>query len=199
MNSRLREILAGCLKEAPDSYIIQALADEYPSIHQLVNADADDLMAIKGMRRQKARQVAAIMELIRTAYSDSDAAPVIIRSPADVYALVSHMSFLDVEHVRIIGLNTKNHVILNRLVSTGTANASIVHPRETFRALIRRSCTGAIVVHNHPSGDPTPSAEDIALTKKLVEAGEIIDITVLDHIIVGQVRYVSMKSEGLMG
>lgn len=95
----------------------------------------------------------------------------------------------------VIGLNTKNHVIARHIVSVGTLNAILVHPREIFKFLIQRACASTIFVHNHPSGDPEPSHEDITLTQKMVEAGRIIDIPVLDHVIVGQGRFVSLKEQ----
>ena len=126
---------------------------------------------------------------------------IIIRSPKDVYELVrADMEFLEVEHFDVIGLSTKNHVIFKENISIGSLNASVVHPREAFKGLIRRSCASCILVHNHPSSDPSPSNEDILLTKQLVECGKIIGIEVLDHIIVGSDGggYVSLKEQGRM-
>lgn len=95
-------------------------------------------------------------------------------------------------------LNTKNHVLAQETLSMGSLNASIVHPREVFRAAIKRSSASIVCVHNHPSGDPTPSPEDIQLTHRLVEAGTIIGIEVLDHVIIGDQRFISLKEEGFM-
>jgi DNA repair protein RadC len=98
----------------------------------------------------------------------------------------------------VIGLNTKNAVLFKETISTGSLNASIVHPRETFRPLIKRACASCILVHNHPSGDPMPSQEDIALTRKLVDGGNLLDIAVLDHVIIGSSKYTSFKEKGLI-
>ncbi|MNV44920.1 hypothetical protein D3C71_1366980 [compost metagenome] len=95
-------------------------------------------------------------------------------------------------------LNTKNHVIGQETLSMGSLNASIVHPREVFRAAIKCSSASIICAHNHPSGDPTPSPEDISLTSRLLQAGEIVGIDVLDHLIIGDSSFVSLKEKGHM-
>lgn len=103
----------------------------------------------------------------------------------------------DKEHFFVISLNTKNKVKFVELVSIGTANSSLVHPREVFRRCIIRGASAAIVCHNHPSGESEPSEEDINITKRLVEAGKIIGIEILDHVIIGQ-RWSSMKEKGII-
>lgn len=103
----------------------------------------------------------------------------------------------DKEHFFVISLNTKNKVKFVELVSIGTVNASLVHPREVFRRCIMRGASAAIVCHNHPSGESEPSEEDINITKRLVEAGKIIGIEILDHVIIGQ-RWSSMKEKGII-
>jgi len=95
-------------------------------------------------------------------------------------------------------LNTKNHIIARETLSMGTLNASLVHPREVFKAAVQKSSASIICVHNHPSGDPTPSPEDIALTKRLAEAGHLMGIDVLDHLVIGDGRFVSLKEQGYM-
>jgi DNA repair protein RadC len=108
------------------------------------------------------------------------------------------LRYLQKEHFVCLFLNTKNHVIGQETLSMGSLNASIVHPREVFRAAIKRSIASIICVHNHPSGDPTPSPEDIQMTARIVEAGQIIGIVVLDHIILGDQNFVSLKEKGFM-
>lgn len=95
-------------------------------------------------------------------------------------------------------MNTKNHIIAQETLSIGSLNASIVHPREVFRAAIKCGSASVVCAHNHPSGDPTPSAEDIRMTNRLCEAGEIVGIDVLDHIVIGDGKFVSLKEQGLM-
>src|SRR5665647_1187816 len=112
--------------------------------------------------------------------------------------MTEELRYLQKEHFVCLFLNTKNHVIGQETLSMGSLNASIVHPREVFRAAIKRSSASIICVHNHPSGDPTPSPEDIQMTARLVEAGQIIGIEVLDHIILGDQNFVSLKEKGFM-
>ncbi len=120
--------------------------------------------------------------------------PTLIRHPEDTLPiLTAELSELAYEKFIALALSTKNHVIAVLPVSSGTLNASIVHPRELFQRAILANSAALIVAHNHPSGDPSPSPEDIGLTNKLVEAGQLLDIPVLDHIVLGYGRYVSFK------
>lgn len=201
MNDRisLEAILAECLRESANSYTVQAVLREFPTMQALMNATETDMMQITGIGKATARRLSAMLDFARYAQTNPICDRVIIRNAQDIYALVrGELEYLTVEQFIVIGLNTKNHVIVRHTASVGTLNASLVHPRETFKLLIRRACASAILVHNHPSGDPEPSKEDIQLTKHLVEAGKIIDIPVLDHVIVGQGRYVSLKESGVI-
>lgn len=197
----MRNLLAGCLRESANGYVVDALIENYPNISELMNADEKEISSIKGIGIVKAKQLSAILEFARKVYTPDKNKRIIVRSPKDVYELVrADMEFLQVEHFDVIGLSTKNHVIFKENISIGSLNASIVHPREAFKGLIRRSCAACILVHNHPSSDASPSYEDILLTKKLVECGSIIGIEVLDHIIVAADGggYVSLKEQGNM-
>ena len=125
--------------------------------------------------------------------------PTIIRRPEDTLpVLEAELSELGYEKFIALALNTKNHVTAVLPVSSGSLNASIVHPRELFQRAILANCASLILAHNHPSGDPVPSPEDIALTRKLIEAGLLLDIPVLDHIVLGYGRFVSFKERGLL-
>ena len=125
--------------------------------------------------------------------------PTIIRRPEDTLpVLEAELSELGYEKFIALALNTKNHVTAVLPVSSGSLNASIVHPRELFQRAILANCASLILAHNHPSGDPVPSPEDIALTRKLIEAGVLLDIPVLDHIVLGYGRFVSFKERGLL-
>ena len=125
--------------------------------------------------------------------------PTIIRRPEDTLpVLEAELSELGYEKFIALALNTKNHVTAVLPVSSGSLNASIVHPRELFQRAILANAASIIVCHNHPSGDPTPSPEDIALTRKLIDAGLLLDIPVLDHIVLGYGSYVSFKECGLL-
>ena len=200
INNPLQTLLAQCLREDVNGYKVAALLSEFPTIHELMNATEDDMKLIKGIGAAKAKQLASILAFARYAQGNPDGINrMVISSPQDAYNLVrGDLEYLQVEQFRVLGLNTKNHVMFQHIVSSGTLNASLVHARETFRTLIRRACAATILIHNHPSGDPTPSKDDIVLTKSLFQSGEIIGIKVLDHIIVGQGRYISFKEKGLL-
>ena len=123
----------------------------------------------------------------------------IIRRPEDTLPiLAAELSELAYERFIALALSTKNHVIAVLPVSSGSLNASIVHPRELFQRAILANCASLILAHNHPSGDPNPSPEDIQLTRKLIDAGVLLDIPVLDHIVLGYGRYFSFKERGLI-
>jgi len=164
----------------------------------LAAADPEELCQVRGIGQAKAVQIKAALELGRRLSGTAAERRSSISTPAQASALVmDEMRFLDREHFRIIILNTKNHVLGVELVSVGSLNSTVVHPREVFKTPLKRSAAAVILVHNHPSGDPTPSQEDIDLTRRLAEAGKVLGISVLDHIIVGDNRYVSLKERGL--
>lgn len=158
-----------------------------------------ELSRMKGIGPTKAVTVLAALELgKRLAMQQSRERPVIQR-PEDAAALMGPMlRYEPQEHFKLVLLSTKHHVLAMPTVSVGTLNASLVHPREVFRMAVAYPAAAIILVHNHPSGDPTPSQEDIALTKRLAAAGELMDIRVLDHIIIGDNKYVSLKEKGII-
>jgi DNA repair protein RadC len=112
--------------------------------------------------------------------------------------VMEDMRYLQEEHYRVLFLDTRHQVITQRDISIGSLNSSIVHPRETFKAAISHASAAIILVHNHPSGDPKPSPEDITLTARMKDAGELIGIPVLDHLIIGDGRFISLKERGLL-
>jgi DNA repair protein RadC len=120
-----------------------------------------------------------------------------VRSPEDVYALLIDMGFLSQEELRTLLLDSKNRVIRIPTIFVGSVNTSVFRTGDLFREAVRAGCASVIVVHNHPSGDPSPSPEDVAVTRQIVEAGKLLNIDVLDHLIIGQTRYVSLKERGL--
>ena len=125
----------------------------------------------------------------------------VIKSPAEVYQAAKQLLALHEEpeeHFCILCLNTKNKIVGVHTISIGSLNASIVHPREVFKAAMLNNASGIICLHNHPSGDPEPSRDDIETTHRLVNAGNILGIKVLDHVIIGDNRYVSLKEQGAM-
>lgn len=179
--------------------LAQRILSECGDFRNLVDMSKDQLTQIKGIGDAKALQIQASIELGRRLARSIHNEAVTIRSPESVANLMrEELRYLQKEHFVCLFLNTKNHVIGQETLSMGSLNASIVHPREVFRAAIKRSSASIICVHNHPSGDPTPSPEDIQLTHRLVEAGSIIGIEVLDHIIIGDFKFVSLKEQGFM-
>ncbi|WP_010498624.1 RadC family protein [Paenibacillus elgii] len=180
-------------------HVAQRLLLECGGLRMLTDMSMEQLTEIKGIGEAKALQIQAGIELGRRLARSTMNETVTIRSPQDVAALLMEdLRYLQKEHFVCLFLNTKNHVIGQETLSMGSLNASIVHPREVFRAAIKRSSASIVCAHNHPSGDPTPSPEDVEITKRLVQAGEIVGIDVLDHIVIGDKRYVSLKELGFM-
>jgi len=158
-----------------------------------------ELSKIKGIGPVKAVTIVAAVELGKRLNGLISADKPVIRTPGDAAnLLMARLRYETREHFIIILLSTKNHVLATPTISIGSLNASIVHPRELFREAINHSAAAVILVHNHPSGDPTPSCEDIDLTRKLIDVGKILEIHVLDHVIIGDNKYVSLKEKGII-
>lgn len=175
------------------------LLSRFGGLRALVQAGAEELGAVKGIGPAKAAQVKAALELGRRVASSCPETRPTIRNPEDAaYLVMEEMRHLDREYFSVLLLNTKNQVVARETVSIGTLNSSTVHPRELFKSAIRRSAAAVILVHNHPSGDPTPSREDIEVTRRLMQAGEIVGIEVLDHLIIGDNKYTSLKAKGMI-
>ncbi|MCZ6677767.1 MAG: DNA repair protein RadC [Candidatus Poribacteria bacterium] len=153
---------------------------------------------IKGMGKVKASQIMAAFELGRRMAAFFEEKPN-IGSPADVARIMMpSMRDRQKEILYVLCLDTKNNVIKQRQIFEGSLNASIIHPREVFRFAVEEAAASIILVHNHPSGDPTPSQEDVRATTQLIEAGNYIQIPVVDHVIIGDGCYISLKEEGLI-
>jgi DNA repair protein RadC len=194
----LKRLLSESLRERPDSYTIQQLFEQFPTTTELVDASEQQLVHIKGIGKGKARQITAILELAKALTIPSQDRYT-IRSPKDVFDLLEpDLRYATKEHFVCLFLNTKNHVISKEIISIGSLNAAIVHPREVFRAAMKRCSASIICVHNHPSGDSSPSPEDIELTKRLVQAGKIVGIELLDHLIIAGSSYLSLNERGFM-
>ncbi|MGG4268034.1 RadC family protein [Peribacillus simplex] len=175
------------------------LINSFKGLRLLKEATVEELTVIKGIGEAKAIQILASVELGRRINKLNDQDRYVIRSPEDgANYCMEEMRFLSQEHFVCLYLNTKNQVLQKTTVFIGSLNASIVHPREVFKEAFRRSAASIICLHNHPSGDPSPSREDIEVTKRLVECGKIIGIEVLDHIIIGEHKYVSLKEKGYL-
>ncbi|MBO8163821.1 MAG: DNA repair protein RadC [Brevibacillus sp.] len=177
--------------------LAQRLLTAFGSLYGISQASHQELMKIKGIGPVKAVELHAAFELGRRLAQSvrKEGAPV--RMPCDVVELMMpEMRHLTQEHFVCLYLNTKNQIISKQTVFVGSLDASIVHPREVYREAVRRSSASVICLHNHPSGDPTPSREDIAVTRILRDAGELIGITLLDHVIIGDGCFVSLKEQG---
>ncbi len=199
------ELLAVLIKTGTKSYTAVELAQHVlrlshdGRLSSLNNLSIEQLKKIKGIGRVKAIQIKAALELAKRVATSDGVVHHIIKSANDVNNLImEEMRYLKKEIFKALLLDTKNQVIKIVDVSVGSLNSSIVHPREVFSEAIKYGSNSIIFVHNHPSGDPTPSTEDIQTTQRLENAGNILGIKVLDHIIVGDGRFVSFKEKGLM-
>ncbi|MEI2462669.1 RadC family protein [Niallia taxi] len=177
--------------------VASRLLHHFNGLRTLKDATLDELKAIKGIGTAKGLQLLAALELggrvTKLAFKDRYT----IRSPEDAAKyLMDEMRFLSQEHFICLYLNTKNIVMHKQTIFIGSLNASIVHPREVYKEAIKRSAASVICLHNHPSGDPSPSREDVEVTKRLAESGKIIGIDLLDHIIIGENKFVSLKEKG---
>ena len=163
----------------------------------LAHSSIESLMKRKGVGEAKAITIAAALELGKRVAAGESQKRVIIHSSDDVAKyMMPRLRYCDREHFYVVLLNTKNHVITAPLISVGTLSESLVHPRELFKEAVNHSASSVILVHNHPSGDPSPSREDILLTKRIAEGGKLLDIRVLDHVIIGDNTYISLREQG---
>ncbi|MFD1137676.1 RadC family protein [Paenibacillus urinalis] len=186
-------------KQESAIHIAQRILNEAGSLRNLVDMSVDELCQLKGIGPAKAIQLKAGIELGQRVMQTRLTERPVIRSPRDAAdLLMEQLRYLQKEHFVCLFLNTKNHVIAQETLSMGSLNASIVHPREVFRAAMKCSSASIVCAHNHPSGDPAPSPEDIQLTRRLVKAGEIVGIDVLDHIVIGDGKYASLKEQGFI-
>lgn len=178
--------------------IANILLVKHGSLRYLRDASLEELVEERGIGPAKAVSIKAAVEIGRRIAMDVQVkAPV--KSPEDVKELVmEEMRYFDREHFRVLYLDRKNGLLAMEDVSIGSLHSSIVHPREVFKTAVKKSAAAIILVHNHPSGDPGPSREDIEVTRRLIEAGNIMGIEVLDHIIIGDNTYCSLKAKSLI-
>jgi DNA repair protein RadC len=179
--------------------LAERLLQEFGSLGKISHASLEELLGFYGIGRAKAAQLIACVELgKRLSKAGLDARRPITSPEQLAHLLMLEMRYLDREHFKAVILNTKNHVVKIVDISIGSLNSSIVHPRELFKMVLKHSGAALIVAHNHPSGDPEPSSEDIRLTKRLSEAGKILGIDLLDHLILGDGKFVSLKERGII-
>lgn len=199
-NAELLAILirAGTRQESA-LQVATRLLSKSGGLRNLPNLTLEDLEENRGIGPAKAVMVKAALELgsrlATTPRSEGDS----ITTPGQAAGLfMEELRYKKKEYFKILLLNTKNHVIAKEEISVGSLSASIVHPREIFNIPLRKSAASVILFHNHPSGDPTPSQEDLAVTRRLVDAGNLLGITVRDHIIIGDGCFFSFREKGLL-
>lgn len=176
----------------------QRLLQTFGGISGLHRATLQDLRGQHGLGEAKAAQIKAAIELGRRLTLESPEERPAVGSPADAAALVMYeMAALEQEHLRVILLDIRNRVLEVVEVYRGSVNSAQVRVGEVFKAAVRRNAPALIVVHNHPSGDPTPSPDDVAVTRAIIQAGKLLDVDVLDHLIIAGGRFVSLKERGL--
>lgn len=198
-----QELLAILLRTGTKEESVLVLANRvlstFERLHHLKHATIEEMVAIKGIGEVKAIQILAAIELGRRLSQKQNDDKYTVRSPQDAAAyLMPDMTSLSQEHFVVLFLDVKNQIIHKKTIFIGGLNASIVHPREIFREAVKRSAASIICAHNHPSGVPTPSPEDIEVTKRIQEAGYIIGIELLDHVIIGDHQFISLKEKGFI-
>lgn len=170
----------------------------FNGLRGLHSAPFDELCAQHGMGEAKASQIKAAIELGRRLAAEAPEERPAINSPKDAADLVQYeMSALEQEHLRVLLLDRRNRVLAIDDLYRGSVSSAQVRVGEIFKAAIRKNASAVIVVHNHPSGDPSPSPDDVALTRAMVQAGKLVDVDVLDHLVIGSGRFVSLKERGL--
>ncbi|WP_203229725.1 RadC family protein [Filibacter tadaridae] len=199
-----QELIAILLRTGTKDESVLVLANRilssFDKIQDLKDATIEEMMSVKGVGKAKAVQLLAAAEIGKRLYRKHSEGRYTIRSPEDAASfLMTDMSSLTQEHFVVLFLNVKNEVLHKQTIFIGSLNSSIVHPRDIFREAVKRSAASIIVAHNHPSGNPSPSPEDIEVTKRLIEAGSIMGIELIDHVIIGDHRFISLKEKGYMG
>lgn len=198
------ELLAILLRTGTREKSALELANDIISMNKdgilhLEDCSPEELSAVKGMGTAKACQIIAAVELGKRVATCPRTEKPAIGSPGDIVNLfMEKMRYYKKEHFCALLLNTKGKIIEETEVSVGDLNSAMVHPREVFLQAVRRSAAAVVLIHNHPSGDPEPSVEDLEITARLVESAKILGINIVDHIIIGDGIYTSLKSEGLM-
>lgn len=168
-------------------------------LDKLLNSNQNDLISIKGIGRVKAAQMLALGEVCRRYMGYKTTKALKVTSPTNVVDIfMEEMRVLNKEYLKVIVLDTKKNIITIKDISIGSLNSSIVHPREVFIEAIKAGGDSIVICHNHPSGDPTPSKNDIQITRRLHECGKLMGIELVDHIIIGDRKYESLKERGLI-
>ncbi|MEG0732347.1 MAG: DNA repair protein RadC [Vagococcus sp.] len=198
-----QELLAIILRTGSKNQNVLELSNQvltnFDSLFELKVASIEELVKIEGIGEVKAVELQAVIEFgKRLALSYREKLGVIVSSSELGKRLIEEMKDYQQEHLLVLYLNTKNEVLKKQTVFIGSLNQSVAHPREIFRIAVKCAAARVIVVHNHPSGNPNPSKQDIAFTHRLVECGKLIGIDVLDHLIIGENSYISMKETDII-
>mgnify|MGYP001777110904 FL=1 len=177
----------------------QNILYEYSSIYNVVNcATEKQLKSFKGITPIRAKKILCIKELVSRMQREKKQQLKVITTPKDVIEYFRFLEDKEKEEFWVMLLNTKNAVIGSKCVSIGTLNMALAQPREIFNVAVRHMASSIIVAHNHPSGDCSPSTEDIAVTRSIIKAGKLLNIDCLDHIIIGRQKSISLKQEGMI-
>lgn len=191
------ELLALILGTAEAPGLAQTLLDEFGSLHQLARTSKAQLLKVHGIGEAQAGRLLAVLELSRRLQAPAEERPKICR-PADcANLLLPRLRHLDQEELHVVILDTRNCLLGIHLIYRGSLNTSMFRMSELFRPAIETPAAGIILTHNHPSGDPSPSPEDIKVTRQAVKAGKLLDIELIDHLIIGNGTYTSLKESGL--
>ena len=198
-----QELIAILLRTGTKQESVLVLANRilssFDKIQDLKDVTIEELVKVKGVGSAKAVQILAAAEIGKRIYRKHSEGRYTIRSPEDAAAyLMTDMTSLTQEHFVVLFLNVKNEILHKQTIFIGSLNSSIVHPRDIFREAVKRSAASIICAHNHPSGNPSPSPEDIDVTKRLLEAGALMGIELLDHVIIGDHQFISLKEKGYM-
>lgn len=198
-----QELVAILLRTGTKEESVLVLANRvlssFDKIQDMKDATLEEYTKVKGIGEAKAVQLLAAAEIGKRLYQKYSEERYTIRSPEDAASyLMTDMTSLRQEHVVVLFLNIKNEVLHKQTIFIGSLNSSIIHPREIFREAVKRSAASIICAHNHPSGNPAPSPEDIEVTERLEEAGRLMGIELLDHIIIGDHQFISLKEKGYM-
>ena len=200
-NLKDEELLAILLRTGREGKNVLELAKQILkkySKKRLLNLKYEDLIKIKGINKAKACTILAAGELVKRALKVKDDTVPIINSVKDVIAQFSYLRNKTREHLAALYLNARNEMVHKKHLFVGTLNANLVHPREIFEQALSSNAASVILVHNHPSGDPEPSQADLEITKRLLEAGKIMGIDILDHIIITKTKVFSFKERKLI-
>lgn len=195
-NEELLAIILGSGRNKQSAIDVARLMLKQCTLQQLADSDAQTLQNIPGIGMAKASAVVALFELGKRTYQDKKTT--LVMTPQHVAQSLHDICASKKEHLIVFFLNTRNQMIAKETVSIGTVDASIVHPREVFEPAIKHTASQILIAHNHPSGDPTPSAEDHLVTKRMLEAGKILGIDLVDHVIVTRDSYYSYRENGVI-